>query len=182
MIVVACAMTACATSGDTRPIANTRSALIIFREDWNFSTNVSPQLIVALWEDGSVVWSSNPIEGGPPYRKGRIERETVSRLLASVDDALEDQALQRPWVAFESRFTTILLQVDGREVRMRLDDDITVRDDGPVAEYEHFRASWDAIRRQVTELLPEHGTTVDGQLTLSRGVISWREAAGTERP
>src|SRR5687768_3151575 len=42
------------------------------------------RLIVGVWSDGTVAWSDNRRTGGKPYWTGRIPRELVEKLLASL--------------------------------------------------------------------------------------------------
>jgi hypothetical protein len=40
-----------------------------------------PNMIVAFWPDGKVIWSEDPIEGGPPYSEGRVDPQALETLL-----------------------------------------------------------------------------------------------------
>jgi hypothetical protein len=78
------------------------------------------RLIVAAWPDGRVIWSTDPVEGGPPYRSGRTDPAAIARLL----DRLEKQGLFAngglKWLNYgpDASFTAIAIDHAGAKVRM----------------------------------------------------------------
>src|SRR5438552_222597 len=45
----------------------------VYYEDWGLHPRViGPQVIVAVYSDGRIIWSSDHLKGGPPYRTGRL--------------------------------------------------------------------------------------------------------------
>lgn len=139
VFLVSCA----ATTPDVRPV------VAIYADDWGLDSSTPRQPIVELWEDGSAICSADPANGGSPYRKGAVGRETVARLLAGFDPVFRDKRMRMDCVTFDSRFTTILLRSGRRKVELRLDESICL-----TAECEQFRTVWHQIRRQIAEALP----------------------------
>lgn len=51
----------------SRRLTEAESVLAIYAEDWGLASDGTPKLILALWPDGRLVWSSDQMAGGPPY-------------------------------------------------------------------------------------------------------------------
>ena len=68
-----------------RPISDAESVLAVYRQDWGLSSGGEPAIIFAAWPDGFIVWSSDRLMGGPPYRSGHIDPKRVTALLSRFD-------------------------------------------------------------------------------------------------
>lgn len=54
----------------------------------SYMNNVSHEgvmVVLALWEDGSVVWSSNGTTGGPPYMEATVDRDKIVAILKKIN-------------------------------------------------------------------------------------------------
>ena len=70
--------------------------IAIWREDWGlFSSNMGPFVVVAIWNDGKAIWSTNGVSGGPPYMTGRVDQE---KLQLALDDLKEKGVFVDPSV------------------------------------------------------------------------------------
>src|SRR5690242_6379759 len=58
----------------------------VYFSDWGWVSRVhGPQVLLAIWRDGRIVWSLDPIKGGPPYRTGRLAPQKLEALLGDLD-------------------------------------------------------------------------------------------------
>jgi hypothetical protein len=66
--------------------ARDRAVIVIYRKHaWN--RVFQPDLITAMWADGEVIWSADPVLGGAPYWRGRIEPAAFRDLRDRMTDA-----------------------------------------------------------------------------------------------
>jgi hypothetical protein len=165
-----------------RPITKANNIFAIYFEDWGLSSSGQPRLIVALWEDGRIIWSTNESHGGGPYREGVVQPGTLDQFLARMEreGVFQDAKLSRAWFAADSEFTTIFLKRGRKRLQMRSEHEVakTCCDCIPstdAADYRSFRRVWDEIRSSSGKFLPDESMPVAGELANERGVISWRE-------
>ena len=156
-------------------------AAVYTEDDGLFPRTVGPQVITAVWTDGRVAWSGDPLHGGPPYRAGRVRPDSVQALL---DDwqrrgVFDDPALDRANVGPDAASTCItvlhgrrmlamcswheLYEAGGRTVATtaglepldgRQRDAVLAAE--PAA-YQHYRRVWAALRADLATLIPDHG-------------------------
>ncbi|HXV63050.1 MAG TPA: hypothetical protein VEK15_20285 [Vicinamibacteria bacterium] len=187
------------TAEDVRPITNADTVLAIYTKNFGLQSPGTTQLVVAAWGDGRIVWSDDPLEGGPPYRTAAFPSAQLETLLARLDeDGIFDiEELAHPQFGSDSPFTSILVKLGAkrlelrswhelhekgsqaiatsrgivaREGRRRLD---VLRSDTP--EYLFFRLVWAELRARATSLIPKSGNLVDGHVVIESGALSWRE-------
>lgn len=161
--------------GLDRPISQADAVLAVYAEDWTLTSNGDSRLVLALWDDDRIVWSEDQTRGGAPYRSAQLEPGTLRDFLARLEKEgrFGDQRLLRPWTAWDSRFTTMLVRSRGRELRMRWDSNVKSADPA----YRHFRAVWDQIRRRAERLIPAGGVVRRGDLVGAHGEVSWRDSS-----
>ncbi len=77
----------------------------------------SGRLILALWNDGTIVWSNNQITGGEPYFLGKINPERIDELKTRTreDGNFKDRALRVVYMPFDSQFTSMTFIDDSGE-------------------------------------------------------------------
>ena len=173
-------------SARCRGVTEARDVFAVFSEDGGLMASEAPLLILALWSDGTMVWSADQSRGGPPYRTGNVGPAAFSELAKYVlrNDALGDSRLRRSWAPWDAPFTTILIRSGGRELRMRSDHDLnglSPEESGShemSEDYRAFRVFWDDVRREALALIPDDGASVDGYLSMKRGSITWRDRHG----
>ncbi|HSF15814.1 MAG TPA: hypothetical protein VLK65_09695 [Vicinamibacteria bacterium] len=187
------------TAEGVRPITDADTVLAIYTKDFGLQSPGTTQLVVAAWGDGRIVWSDDPLEGGPPYRTAAIPSAELETLLVRLDeDGIFDiEELARPQLGPDSPFTSILLKhrekrlelrswhelheagragiatgrgIVAREGRPRLD---VLRSDTP--EYLFFRLVWAELRARASSLIPKSGDIVDGDVVIESGALSWEE-------
>lgn len=78
------------------------------------------QLIFALWADGRMVWSEKAIQGGPPFRAGRVEPEAVSDLLTALEKAglFAEGGFNSRNIAFDISFMVMEIDHAGGQIHM----------------------------------------------------------------
>ncbi len=185
----------------TRPITDADAVVAIYVEDWRLASLGTPKLILVVWGDGHVVWSEDQVNGGAPYRSGQVSAKRVAAMLTQIakDGAFDDQKLRRPRFGPDSRFTTILVKAEGRELEMQSWHELfeqhgkTVETSAGLeplsgrrrldvlrqepADYLYYRFFWSEIRETVARLIPSENASISGEILMKHGVVSWRESA-----
>jgi hypothetical protein len=70
-----------------------------------------PRVIFAAWEDGYIVWSGDPLNGGAPYHIGWFEPARLEQLLVRMEqhDAFTDVTLNHHHWGPDASFTAIVV-------------------------------------------------------------------------
>jgi hypothetical protein len=193
-------------SEPTRPITEADSVLAVYREDWGRASSGGPAIILVAWPDGHIVWSSDRIQGGAPYRAGRVDPKRVAALLVrSENDGLfADEKLNQAHFGPDSQFITLLVKSGKKQVKMQSwhelfegSDKVVVDHRGAVAlegrrrldelrkapaEYLFFRTVWSETRTRLSDLIPVESDVSTGKPVMKVGVVSWQERAATSNP
>lgn len=93
---------------------------------------VTPEIMVvfAVWEDGRVIWSKDPIEVlspidpaevDKPYRVGKIELSELEQFLDELErrGCYNDPALKQPYVGVDRDYMVIAVAVGNRQITMQ---------------------------------------------------------------
>lgn len=180
-----------------RAITEAEAVVAIYVEHRSLLSSEPPRLILSAWDDGRVVWSDDPVTGGPPYRGARIDPEAVTALLSAfeADGLFELDELEHARFGPDATFTTILLSSGGKRLRMRSWHELmesrggVARKTGVVsteeprlhalrdepADYLFYRFVWADIRARARELIPSDGDPVEGGVAEKDGRITWLE-------
>jgi hypothetical protein len=154
----------------------------VYTEDRGYiSRTKGPQVIAAFWADGRVVWSADPLEGGIPYRKGRVDPRRLRELLDRLDrqGTFGDAELERPYFGPDTVYTVLAVADGKRRLTMRSWHEL-MEAGGAVAthsgvepldgrkldevlaaepqEYQRFRKTWAEIRSALAALVPSKAT------------------------
>ena len=154
-------------------------------------TNVfAPQIAVALWNDGTVVWSESADKNGPPFKQGKFARNKLAALLNTLerDGVFNDRALGRARFGPDSSFTTMTINDGKRQLTMRSWHEDFEQNSNSVAtangieslgkrkqeevlreqpeDYRRFRQTWSEIRQGVGAMIPENGQLYQGEITI----------------
>jgi len=151
---------------------------------------LEPQVIIAVWPDGQVLWSKDLLQGGRPYYEGKIPAERINEFfkILSSRGIFKDPTRNHVFVGPDSDFTVIAIFADGKRVTMGSQHELYERPgvlataDGILAlegrfrdrvwakqpnEYKRFRELWTVIRDAATELFPdEENSTKDLHFTI----------------
>ena len=179
------------------PISNAEAVIAVSSEDHGLRSDGTPKLIVAIWADGRVVWSKNPIQGGAPYLTGTIDRSKFTAFFNRVetDGYFSTKSLEQSKFGPDSSFTSILLKNKESKLEMgswhetfessgkivctstgatRLTGkrlDILSRDK---PEYIHYRLAWAELRLMISQLIPTDGKSTSGDIHMDSGAVAWR--------
>jgi hypothetical protein len=86
LLVVACC--APAFAGDAVPtqraIENADSVIAIYPDNVGLGGRV-PAIILAIWPDGQIVWSTDRVMGGAPYFTGNVDPTDVEDVVADLE-------------------------------------------------------------------------------------------------
>jgi hypothetical protein len=127
------------------------------------------ELILAVWADGTIVWSQNSAKGGDPYLEGKCSIDDLSSLLSKAkkkDSGFADRA----YLVDDSGYTVIQI-LDGTYVtrlvvwREFVGPGSGVSSDG--REQSEFLELWKLVRQGTMELIPRTGTVLD------KGKLRW---------
>jgi len=142
-------------------------------------TPVNPpahQLIVGVWQDGTVIWSSDRQFGGPPYMRGHIPVSKVDALVERLNGTgffeLKRQANFGP----DASYTVIAAQAahgkhqwvgswhepssPGVIVTERgIQSSIDAASESPSKEYQQFLKVWADARAAIENAIPAEGAT-----------------------
>ncbi len=186
-----------AKAQDAKSITDAETVVAIYTNDLGLGSSSGPQLIVCLWGDGSIVWSDDNVNGGPPYFTAQVKPEVVSATFKKLHDigVFDVPPLKQSKFGPDSKFTTILVRTDGKELKMNSWHElyesggkVVAGDHGltglegkkllPVlakqsADYLHYRMTWLNLRLTAANLIPKSGTESTGVPTMLRGSLSW---------
>ena len=188
-----------------RPITEAESVLAVYQQDWGLASSGEPEIILAAWPDGYVVWSKDRVNGGPPYFSGRTDPEKITALLSRFEKEglFAHEELEQAHFGPDSSFITVLVKSGPKQCEMcswhelmEASDHVADGDRGAVAiegrrldelrkqspDYLFFRTVWSETRAKLSELIPGNGVPDTGRPVMKAGVLSWAEGAATEKP
>ena len=147
------------------------------------------KILTAIWPDGTIVWSKDQQQGGPPYLTARIDPAKTTALLTRLDhDGLfkkkpgelistgPDASYHRidlthgkqhasliSWHELFERNPKLIATSHGiSSVENPAERAKLHATDDPA--YQAFRATWKDIRTSITRLIPKHGKPYQGEL------------------
>src|SRR5262245_26905504 len=184
----------------SRSISTAESVLAVYVESLGFVPADYHPLLLAMWPDGTAVWSTDRLKGGAPYRTGKVEPKRVTEFLKRVEsDGLFADKKSR-WSHFgpDSRFTTILLKSGKDSITMQswhelgeagggwagTDGGLTMLDGKrrldvirkSSAEFLYFRFVWAETRGRLNDLMPAESQPTSGRPVMKAGEYYWEEA------
>lgn len=188
------------TSKDDRFITTSDNVLAIFTNSYGTGLDSEDYLrfVIVIWGDGTVIWSSDFVEGGGPYRLARIDPGKVTEVFTRLSHrgSFENpQLMDRRWGP-DSAYSVILFRTDGKELQMEswheLEEDVgagiarhngasplnekklwTELQDEP-ASYLHFRMCWLELKLAAFSLLPSAGELVNAEFVEENGKVMCR--------
>jgi hypothetical protein len=173
--------------------------MAVYVEDLGFVPSGQQPLLLAIWPDGTAVWSTNRLEGGAPYRTGKVEPKRVTEFLKRVetDGLFADKKTRRSQFGPDSRFTTVFIKSGKNAITMQSwhelgeagggwagkDGGLTllegkrrldvIRESS--ADYLYFRLVWAETRSRLNDLLPTESKPISGRTVMKAGEFSWEE-------
>jgi hypothetical protein len=160
----------------------THPLVAVYYNDWRLIPRViGPQVIVAIWRDGRVVWSLAPIKGGRPYRTGRITPGKLRELLAELEKkgTFKDPNRRASYLGPDSEFITIAIADGMKRLNISSWHEVYEVNPGTLAiaqalislngrsreevlagepeSYRRFRALWGELRQRLRDMLPRRG-------------------------
>jgi len=148
----------------------------------DFEENVIlPSVILAVWANGDIIWSKNPIKGGAPYFKGQCAPAKIDKTLEELktSGAFEDITFNHPIYGPDSSFVTIAiyrgldrLNMESWHEIVEMDPNLAATKQGVIKVqlerranifaqqpeiYQRYRKMWKRIREAIMTLLPHEG-------------------------
>jgi hypothetical protein len=185
---------------ETRPITQADSVLAVYTLHHGLGVIKPPGLIFVAWPDGRVVWSGDGVNGGAPYKTGKIEPKKIAALLTRCDDdgLFASKKLNEPHFGPDSSFVTVLIKSGKGQVKMESWHELFEDDGKGVAtdrgagglqgrrrldvlsdeskEYLFFRFVWSETRSKLADLIPAESTKTNGKPVMSAGELYWQES------
>ena len=162
-----------------------------------------PALVMAVWPDGTAVWSEDRTAGGPPYRISRVDPKRLAATLKRIeaDGYLEEASLNHLHFGYDAGSTVLLAKAGKKVVKMQSWHELGESNGnvawenglGPAneprlaalkresAKYLHYRMAWAELRNQLTALIPSESRPIEGKLFHEAGDVFWR-TSGEGRP
>ena len=178
------------------PITDAEQVIAVTTHDWGLASDGEAKLIVAVWDDGNIVWSKNRIVGGAPYLLGKIESTSCSKLLKRLDHDgyFSNETFTHAQFGPDSKFTSILIKNKKQKLEMKswhelfeLSEKIVCTSGGASSiednrlasllddekQYVHYRLAWAELRLMISQLIPSNGKQTGGDIQMEHGKISW---------
>ncbi len=139
------------------------------------------RVIVAVWSSGRIVWSEDVINGGPPYKTGRVRMTRLKEFLRSIESEglFEDMGLRLSHTSPDSVYTSVVVRDGPKYLAMHSEHELwearpefvgTSRGievlegrnredvwDEWAADYMLFRWFWEEVKEGMLSLIPEDG-------------------------
>lgn len=181
-----------------KDVASAESMFIIYNEDWQLwpdseeigkATRLKgvdkPNLILAAWDDGRVVWSQDEIAGGPPYYKATIAPENFSKFIemANKMKVLWDGSIPLARLNPHKYCTAMKIVTRNRQVTIRDDMELSEvlesSEDARVNSLSKdellFENCWLKLRLAARRYRPSDGAKTSGYLKFDTDGFSWIE-------
>ena len=191
--------------GSLRPISLAKGVIAIWFVDAGLvPQRQGPQLILAAWPDGRVVWSNDRVKGGTPYRQGQIDPKQITGLLKRFerDGLFVEKSVNQGKITIDGHFVTILVRNGNHKVELMSSHDVgeapepdgDKQKDAPVVRERRlnvirelppdelmFRFVWADTRLRMTELLPSESTVSTGRPIMKSGIMSWQDGSNDKQ-
>ncbi|MBN1560377.1 hypothetical protein JW998_09015 [candidate division KSB1 bacterium] len=105
------------SSGD---IDINREADILIFNTYNMHSYIERNVIIAIWDDGSVIWSDSQKDGGPPFYYSKIDHNDIKKLMDKIS-AIKTEAENN---GIKINVSKVGLDASYATIYCRLDDDL----------------------------------------------------------
>ena len=121
--------------------------------------NVSHDLRVAVWSNGDVIWSKDPVVGGPPYFRSQVDKQVVQATAELVSKRFVDADLGRTHVLGVHARNSVLqvTSVYGHKEIATFHE----QDRGRARKLGETELAWNQLWDLVSDLVPANGTACD---------------------
>lgn len=175
------------------PVSTAKSILSIYvLEGWVWNPR-GPQLVLAAWDNGRVIWSENRVTGGAPYWTSQIDQKRITELFTRIcnEGFFDERELNCLRVPYDSGSTVLLARTGKKQIRMRSahetypnDGHLSFRSKSPAGRWQNatgndarYFGAWDELRRTLNSVIPTNGTQIDGKLFHEGGEVFWIESS-----
>ena len=196
----------------TRPISDADSVLAVYYEAYGRPEpppgdaapgDTPPEnltIILGVWPDGHIVWSGDRLEGGAPYRVGRVDPKKVTALLSrfDADGLFADENQKFNYVVPDGPYVTVFIKSGKKKVTMcscrelfEESGELVAESSGvgslngrhrldvlrkAPADHLYFRFVWNETRARLSDLIPPESSVIAGRIVMKGGAVSWQEA------
>jgi hypothetical protein len=157
-----------------------------------------PHIILAIYEDGTLIWSDDHIRGGCPYHLTKLPTKLIQEFKKQFflsglfmvtqlyysdmpDISFEDIYIRGPNGYMVMRSTReFFLEHDGREDRFHNEVESPGQESGkPSITYQEFNAKWSEVKRRLLGLIPAKGAEGITIVTIQPGIFSIKPTSVT---
>jgi len=134
----------------------------IFYEDWGrVPRAIGPQVIVAVYSDGLIIWSGDSLRGGPPYRAGKAAPLQVQKMLDDLDRTGHfTDPVRKEWrLGPDTLFTEIAIAAKTRRLNMASWHEVAEARPGLIATASGINHSAGATEHRSWQLNPKATVT-----------------------
>jgi len=161
--------------------------IIMISRFYDFRIDSDPEkLIMATWENGETIWSTNLFTGGKPYFYGKIsETNNINNILVSFEDKgyFDTKLLKQDRMGADSQYIELFISFGTNIIHTRSWHEIYELNPGIIAsssgllllngrnretvlrndkiEYQQYRAAWTDIRSQLNNIIPNNGSIIE---------------------
>ncbi|MBE0537249.1 MAG: hypothetical protein IH624_16420 [Phycisphaerae bacterium] len=148
----------------------------VFVDDYFAANSDVPNVIVAVWANGTVIHSKDMLEGGAPYHTAHVAADRLEQFFQALEeDRLCRANYYKAFFGFDTAYTGVFVARSGSKTVLLSEHELYERSprciatqDGVVAlegrsreqatkswsrEYRSFRTKWDSVRREVDKLV-----------------------------
>lgn len=182
-----------------RPISEANSVLAVYVEDHGLRPSAGgPAIILLAWTDGRIIWSTDRVNGGGPYRTGALTQKKLQTRSGGFEQAglFADEKLNQAYFGPDSSFTTVHIKFGEKQLKMRSwhelfeESGTHVADPGVSAlngrrrldvlrsspvDYLFFRFVWSETRSKLRDLIPPESFASAGKPVMIAGKLSWQD-------
>jgi hypothetical protein len=145
---------------------------------------VGPQVVVACWPDGRIIWSAT--NAGPPFKQGQFDPAKLSALIKNLESkSTFDTNLIQTYLATDTSYTFIGIANGSRHLLLsswhegfKHNTNLVVTAEGvrtltsgethesvmqaQPESYKKFLQTWSEIKTNLTALIPQKGEPLEG--------------------
>lgn len=142
-----------------------------------------PHIIMAIYENGTLIWSNDPIKGGPPYHMAKVSTKSVQEFEKKVFSAGLFKATYDNYCQLDAPFVAIYFKGPDGYMELRSSHEPFEKNNPGAVEaesgyrfrnkeskkYQAFRARWSGVKRSLLDLISPKDADGISTVTIQTG-------------